>query len=271
LKRPGRGAITPRPETTNTPGTGNIKDESQLQAIANSLSKFADDELSKTAKPKLLSTPKLSGTRSREIHQQRAASASISHNSGSARNDIDMAHLDDEHDHDYVYDTYILSSQPSFPSTSSSMLPSNPSHESTPAGGNIGYIVITDDDAALWDEFLLEESSTNGLNSKTLDAGGDEDDEDENAEDWYGAEYPDEEEVASDDGSDEGGFGGGLRNRGNADDEEWDVRSDVQEWSDGEDGERRGPGGGGGLGKGDFLKMSTEEFLRRLGEADDGH
>jgi hypothetical protein len=236
-----------------------VKDESQLQAIANSLSQFADDELSKTTKPKLLSTPKLSGLRSREIHQQRSASASISQYNSSLNNDIDMLTTDDP-DHDYVYDTYILSSHPA----SSSNLPAGDDSLSSPAehpplaAGNVGYIVITEEDAALWDELLLESEATSDR-LKQLDAGGDEDDEDENAEDWYGAEYP-EDEVASDD---EFGRNEYQYRRGDGE-EEWDGRSDVVEWSDGED----GGGGIGGLGKTDMLRMTTEEFLRRLGEAD---
>jgi hypothetical protein len=150
-------------------------------------------------------------------------------------------------DDDYVYDTYILSSHPS-------TLPTTLSQEPYLAEAtNVGYIVLTDDDALLWDSYLPEDPNA----PNTFAAGGDEDDEDENAEDWYGTEYP-EDEVASDDefGRDEYRF--------QREDEEWDGRSDGVEWSDGEDGE-----GAGEMGRmKELLKMTPEEFLRRLRDAD---
>lgn len=237
LKRPGRGAITPRPQPENNGNTaGIVKDESQLQAIADALSQFADDELEKSAKPKLLATPKLSGLRSREIHAQRSASASISRSHADA-GDIDMA----DDDHDYVYDTYILSSKPDAESTTFS-----PGLGGRPA--NVGYIVITDEDQAVWDTFLADEHDSD----KEIN----EDDEDENAEDWYGADYP-EDEVASDDEFGRNAYG--YRRGNDSDDEQWDKRDGS--WSDGEvEGEDEN---GARL---DPLKMTTEQFIRSMRE-----
>jgi hypothetical protein len=239
LKRPGRGAITPRPQPENNGNsTSTVKDESQLQAIADALSRFADDELEKSAKPKLLATPKLSGLRSREIHAQRSAGANIFPSQGDA-SDIDM--VDD--DHDYVYDTYILSSKPDAEST-----PFSESLEGRPA--NVGYIVITDEDQAVWDTFLADEHDS--------DKEVNEDDEDENAEDWYGADYP-EDEVASDDEFGRNAYG--YRRGNDSDDEQWDKRDGS--WSDSE---VEGVDENGM--KLDPLNMTTEQFIKSM--RDDG-
>lgn len=157
----------------------------------------------KTAAPsRRVATPKLSGQRSKEIHQRRiATNASISLG-------ID---LDIEDDSDYVYDTYVLAS-----ASDSAATPA----ESFGDMANVGYLVITEEDQSLWETYLEDEPSDKDWNS---------DEEDENAEDFYGADYP-EDELASDDEFDRNAYG--YRGHAGSDDEEWDE--DTGAYSDDE-------------------------------------
>lgn len=153
---------------------------------------------------KRITPPKLSGQRSKELHRQRVATnASLTSNG-----DVQM-----EDDSDYVYDTYILA----------------------PVGGldtakidaqtgltNVGYLVITAEDESLWSTYLVDDPSDE-------EGGGDSDEFDENAEDFYGADYP-EDELASDDEFDRNGYA--YRRKG-AFDEEYDE--DTGAYSDDED------------------------------------
>lgn len=82
-----------------------------------------------------------------------------------------------------------------------------------------GVLVITEQDEPLWQTYLEE--------SEDGDGRFDTDDEDENAEGYYGADYP-EDEVASDDEFGAGAYG---YRRGDSDDEQWDREA----WSEGED------------------------------------
>ena len=85
---------------------------------------------------------------------------------------------------------------------------------------NIGLLIISEDDQPLWEEYLEDVG----------DQGSDfdfEDEEDENAEDFYGNEYP-EEEVASDDEYDQGAYNYRV---GASDDEEYGL-SDEDEFND---------------------------------------
>ncbi|KXL46485.1 MAG: hypothetical protein FE78DRAFT_166033 [Acidomyces sp. 'richmondensis'] len=76
--------------------------------------------------------------------------------------------------------------------------------------GDVGYLIISEDDQSVWETYLEDETS---------DKGWDTDDEDENAEDYYGADYP-EDELPSDDEFDRNAYH--FRNRGNSDEESWD-------------------------------------------------
>ena len=90
--------------------------------------------------------------------------------------------------------------------------------------GNVGYLVITEEDQPIWETFFDSEGS-----SKEWDT----DDEDENAEDYYGADYP-EDELASDDEHGRNAYG--FRAKGASDDEEWDEDTGV--YSDDEEHDR---------------------------------
>lgn len=107
-------------------------------------------------------------------------------------------------DKDYVYDTYIRD-----------VTMSDADNQPT---GTVGVIVITDEDEELWETYWQDGSdSSEGYYT---------DDEDENAEDYYGADYP-EDEVDRDDEFDIDPY---QYNHG--DEEEWDAENEV--WSDDE-------------------------------------
>ncbi|KAF2144291.1 uncharacterized protein K452DRAFT_306878 [Aplosporella prunicola CBS 121167] len=129
----------------------------------------------------------------------------------SSQRDVDMENSDIE-DGEYVYDTYIRYDGPSDtlidPLKSDTLPP------------NIGLLIISEEDQPLWEEYLEDVG----------DQGSDfdfEDEEDENAEDFYGNEYP-EEEVASDDEYDQGAYNYRV---GASDDEEYGL-SDEDEFND---------------------------------------
>ena len=141
--------------------------------------------------PKAVATPKLSGQRSRDLHRQRVAT------NGSVAHSRD-AHAEDEND--YVYDTYILASTSDLGATQM---------EGQSGLGNVGYLVITEEDESLWETYLEDEPSDKDWNSE---------EEDENAEDYYGADYP-EDELESDDEFDRNVYDYG--GHGGSDGEEW--------------------------------------------------
>ncbi|KAI9691545.1 MAG: hypothetical protein M1822_007616 [Bathelium mastoideum] len=124
----------------------------------------------------------------------------------------DSMKIDASRDNDYVYDTYIR--------YRTDLTQWQVGHES-PENGTYGILVIDEDDQPLWEEFIDdEEGSEKDWNSE---------DEDENAEDFYGADYP-EEEVDVDDEYDTGAY----NYRYNAsDDEQYD--SETIAWSDEEE------------------------------------
>ena len=177
LKRPGKGS-TIRTTPTKPPATAPVETESdrkQMEALA----AYMHSTLSPPTRPAPVSTPKLSGARSAQIHRQRAAT------NGSRSTLMD---LDDGES--YVYDTYILA-----PSSSAD----DGVVELDDVGANVGYLVINDDDRSLWEMYLEED----GASDKDWDS----EEDDENAENYWAAEYPDEEEWS---GSEEG-FGYGRR------------------------------------------------------------
>lgn len=207
LKRPGKGAAV-KIQTYSQPNGSSqqkLKDGCALEEMADSLHQFAIEEAAKEfpAKPRVTATPRLPPQRSKELHRQRA---SVSSNRPRSQTmDTDM---DDEAD--YVYDTYVLAPSSNIGAAQV---------DSQDTFGNVGYLVITEEDQAVWETYIEDEPSDKDWNS---------DEDDENAEDWYGADYPDDE-LTSDDEHDRNAYG--YRN-GGSDDEEWNE--ETGNWSDDE-------------------------------------
>ncbi|KAI9796658.1 MAG: hypothetical protein M1835_003454 [Candelina submexicana] len=118
-------------------------------------------------------------------------------------------------DSDYVYDTYIR--QPCEPLIAGKDAYMENAESEDVLQGNFGLLVITDQDQEEWEAFADNDDSDKDWNSE---------EEDENAEDYYGNDYP-EDEVESDD---EFGYGAYNYRRGGSDDEEYDNEGDA--WSD---------------------------------------
>jgi hypothetical protein len=196
-KRPGRGSAI-RAAPTSHVGPETDAERRQVEALAEYMHEASLQEIQRELQPKPVPTPKLSGARSREIHKQRTAA----HDYGMSR-DVDM-----ESEDDYVYETYILAPTTDLETTSVDMLNDL---------GNVGYLIIKEEDQSLWETYREDDQGDVDWHS---------DDEDENAEDYYGADYP-EDEVASDDDFDRNPY----NYRGNASgDEEWDE--DTGTYSD---------------------------------------
>ncbi|KAK4974753.1 hypothetical protein LTR66_011050 [Elasticomyces elasticus] len=158
------------------------------------------------SKPKLKYQPKTTVVRHND---RRSSMESLTSSQIPEDSDVDMDTASD--DGEFVYDTYVRSAAPQ--SLSDAL-------ESAP-GSDVGYLVITEEDEKFWERYIEEDSdSGKDWNSE---------EEDENAEDYYGADYP-EDEVASDDEFGEGAYG---YRHGGSDDEEWDTR----EGSSGAEGE----------------------------------
>jgi hypothetical protein len=190
LKRPGQGSRLRTP-TKPTPRAETDVERKEMEALAAYMHSAALSELSSkpAAKSAPVSTPKLSGARSQALHRQRAAT------NGS----ISAMDLDDEDS--YVYDTYILA-----PSTDMGAV----QVDELGSGGSVGYLVIREDDRSLWETYLEEDGSEGDWDSE---------EDDENAENYYGAEYPEDEELTDD----EDPWGGSvIAPRGAPADEEWD-------------------------------------------------
>ncbi|KAK4623861.1 hypothetical protein CLAFUW4_05995 [Fulvia fulva] len=209
LKRPGRGSAV-RAGGRHGAGAPTFGGASTagptMVAVANSLNQFAMEEAAKEQlppRPKVTAKPKLPPQRSRELHQQRIADkAALDH-----QRDTEM---DMDDDADYVYDTYVLAPVPQA---------GNAQVSAQDSGGNVGYLVITEEDQAAWETYIEDDPS---------DKDWDSNEDDENAEDWYGADYPDDE-VASDDEYGRNAYG--YRAHG-SDNEEWDA--DTGNFSDDE-------------------------------------
>jgi len=193
LKRPGKGSITAANASSGLRSDPSAaRDDRILVSLADELHEFALEELANAPRPRLTAVPKLSNARSRDIHRQRMAATEPR---------IRDAEMGDTDDADFVYDTYVITT----------------AGEGAAAGvlsngdlGDVGYLVISEDDQSVWETYLEDEIS---------DKGWDTDDEDENAEDYYGADYP-EDELPSDDEFDRNAYH--FRNRRGSDDETWD-------------------------------------------------
>lgn len=204
LKRPGKSSAVRRDVGAETQSREqkHTKVNSRLEAMANSLHQFAIEEAAKepAAKPKVTATPRLPPQRSKELHRKRAQSDA---RMKSKEGDAEM-----EDDADYVYDTYVLAPSSNIGAAQV---------DAQGVLGSVGYLVITEEDQAVWETYIEDEPSDKDWNS---------DEDDENAEDWYGADYPDDE-LASDDENGRNAYG--YRNRG-SDDEDWNE--DAGSWSD---------------------------------------
>lgn len=205
FKRPGRGAaikVNGGASSSSEPIHQNT--HANTQALASSLHQLAVEEASRAgsggtpsqtpAKPRVTAIPKLSGQRSRAIHQERVLQSSPL--SSSPQNDDTSM----EEDGDYVYDTYVLAT-----TSGAAQI------DSQDDLGNVGYLIITEEDQAHWETYMDDELSEEEPS----------DEDDENAEDWYGADYPDDE-VASDDEFDRNAYG---YRAGGSDDEEYDEHT----------------------------------------------
>ncbi|KAI5246615.1 hypothetical protein E4T43_02684 [Aureobasidium subglaciale] len=172
--------------------------------LADALHRFALEEEAREEariKPKVTSIPKKPVQRYRQRHPEPQSVHKTD-------DDVDMLSDDD----DYVYDTYVRTKDP--------VVPANIDSDDAP-NVQIGYIVISEEDQPLWETYFEEEAESD----KEFET----DDEDENAEGYYAADYP-EDEVASDDEFDRGAYG---YRHGGSDDEQW--ASDPDEWSDGDE------------------------------------
>lgn len=221
LKRPGKGAAVTRPNphsqqlesASEQRRRKELEDwgaEAALEVVRREREVEFAEQVEAWTKPKKVAAPKLSGRRSRDIHRQRVASNG-SPNVDTFKNLSRELDVDDEAD--YVVEKYVLA-----PSSDEAAVQAHDLIDK----GNVGYLVIPAEDESLWNSYLEEESSDEDEDSADADS---------NAEDFYAADYP-EDELASDDEFDRGAY----RYRGVVaeDDEEWDE--DTGAFSDEEDG-----------------------------------
>lgn len=160
-KRPGAGSTTgtksegaplwianPDLEANEAEQIRNDKSD-HIHRLADTLHNFALEELVREPKPKLTFAPKVSPRRI---------------NKGSAKPHIVGEDMDVEMDDDsqYVYDTYILSAA-----------------DAKAAGdmddieyGNVGFLVIEEEDQAVWESYLEDEGSDKDWNSEEEDENG---------------------------------------------------------------------------------------------------
>lgn len=212
LKRPGKGSSTaaqPKPEASKAPQAELDKEQEHLESIGNELHKMAMEELAQERRPKTTATPRLPGSRSREIHRQRTAAVPQPR---IRDQDTDM----EDENGAYVYDTYILAGIPT------GGIGETPVPGVDGQTGDVGYVIITEEDQEIWEHYIEDEPS---------DKDWDTDEDDENAEGYYGADYP-EDELASDD--EQGRDIYRYRHHGGSDDEEWDEDTGAYS-DDGED------------------------------------
>ncbi|OCK82912.1 hypothetical protein K432DRAFT_441261 [Lepidopterella palustris CBS 459.81] len=205
-KRPGASAAEkqwraknwnqPMPEHHNS--IENVEQPSEN--IVSDLTKFAEEIDCQDTTPKKAYNsrfkPKAPSLRYRDRYPEKFAAE-----------DHDAMDIDVEDESQYVYDTYVRDGTMKDPFV----------EEGSEPTGIFGYIVITDDDQTFWENQGEEDDS-----DKEFDT----DDEDENAEDYYGADYP-EDEVDSDD---EYGVDAYKYRQGASDEEEYDVGNGA--WSD---------------------------------------
>lgn len=160
-------------------------------------------------------------------HAEELDKAQTAHSEGSIQRGVEDSTEMDTSSDDYVYDTYEryqnVHPQPAGKDGDASLSIAG----ATPpvVGQTIGYLVIMDEDQTLWESYY--DSDANSSDERDWDSEQD----DENAENYYGADYP-EEEVNSDDEMGHNAY----RYRKGSDDEEFG--SEDSDWSDDEDGMR---------------------------------
>ena len=205
FKRPGRGSTMKKQQTASITAVRapEASPNDQLLSLADELHRYALDEA--VPKPKITATPRLPPHRSRELHRQHVSTT----NEPRIRDDEGDEEMGD--DSDYVYDTYVLTS---------SALNSATAAGPAIARGDVGYLIIAEEDQSMWETYMEDEPSDDDTNN---------DEEDENAEDHYGADYP-EDELASDDEYDRNAYS--YRGHAGSDDEEYDE--DTGAYSDNE-------------------------------------
>ncbi|GAB7349762.1 hypothetical protein MBLNU459_g0489t1 [Dothideomycetes sp. NU459] len=209
LKRPGANArVKQHPSSSVSPQVPAPTSAQPSDRLADALHRFALQEAANEAahkepreKPKVAHVPRKSVPRYKDRHSEHFAAG----HPPTEVPDVDMDVSDEE---DYVYDTYVRTREPVVPAAIEG---------SDPASLRVGYIVITESDQPYWETYFEDDDT---------DKEWDTDEEDENAENFYGADYP-EDEVASDDEHDRGAYG--YRNAA-SDDEQWD--SDTGAWSE---------------------------------------
>ncbi|KAF2215243.1 hypothetical protein CERZMDRAFT_94657 [Cercospora zeae-maydis SCOH1-5] len=233
LKRPGKGAaIKTNGNAASSSSNAGGKTDAEMQSMADTLHQFAVHEASRAngavtspapAKPKVTAMPKLSAQRSRAIHQQRVAQSSAPLSRSPQTDDASM-----DEEGDYVYDTYVLATT------------SGAAQIDAHDVGNVGYLIITEEDQAQWETYMDDDLSEEEPS----------DEDDENAEDWYGADYPDDE-VASDDEFDRNAYG---YRAGGSDNEEYEEHT----FSEDEYERQLNP----------WLKKTPQQFAKYFKEAD---
>ncbi|KAF2100815.1 hypothetical protein NA57DRAFT_74412 [Rhizodiscina lignyota] len=142
--------------------------------------------------------------------KDRAGDAGVAPNSEQVFSSM-LTESEDEQEHGYVYDTYIL----------------NDTMEidiSTADPANVGILLIREEDEVVWQEYFGERENDSEDEAQRSD------DEDSNAEDFYGADYP-EDELELDDEYDVDAY----QYRRNASDEEEFGWDDAAEHSGDED------------------------------------
>ncbi|GAB7339751.1 hypothetical protein MBLNU457_6313t1 [Dothideomycetes sp. NU457] len=213
LKRPGTKTLRQDQSKNVTPSK--LTPAPSLE-LADAMHQFALEEVAQeeaehkrvaakrtVEKPRVIIQPKGSVRRLKDRQPQSASLISLTSVTG-INNSIDEM-SDDE---DYVYDIYVKHAD---------ILMTEDTTD--PVTHSIGILVITEEDEEIWESYI------EGEEEEKFDT----DDEDENAEDYYGADYP-EDEVASDDEYNQGAYG---YRHGGSDDEQWD--SETGTYSDEED------------------------------------
>lgn len=190
-------------KTGSTPEGGEPSEE-----LSDALHQFALDELAAEQRnnaPPLKYLPRTDVPRRRDRFAALNGASTASPQGTDNTRDQSMEDADDA-TADYVYDIYVRRKH----EEEASATVDESISASTAAAAATGILVITEQDEPLWQTYL-EDSEDNDKEFSS-------DDDDENAEGYYGADYP-EDEVASDD--EYGGGAYGYR-RHDSDDEQWD-------------------------------------------------
>lgn len=168
-KRPGRGSAVkavagtsgtiPSAEAARRPR----QHQDDLEALANDMHQFALDELASVPRPAARTGPKMSPAASRARHRQRMAAEAEAEQAAAPRGVDAEGDVDMDGDGEFVYDTYVLAPR------------AEGSESEGGKAGDVGFLVIDEDDQQLWESYLQNEHDEHG---DRVDA----DDDDENGE-----------------------------------------------------------------------------------------